>query len=278
VAARVSKSVCRLLIVVLICQILGCAGEPKNSPLTDVPAIGDSDIALRRYHGEDTALAGNEVLLFGRVQIREANRAEMADLSFDSALFLTAQDAPHKPIPLWNTAQLRKASKPFEPDKDGFFAAIVPTGEYHLQVVYRSSEAGWLAIDPGVRIRVEQSGLAVHIGELRLQIDPAQIAHAKAGRATADAVRVDRADEYEVDYAELKKSYSNAAAFPVRRSPVEAAPGEQASAIVSTVAPPAGSEKSPVVKIISGAALIVLGVVLFAAYLVLALVSGFGGH
>jgi hypothetical protein len=273
--ARVSKSVCRLLIVVLICQILGCAREPKNPPLTDVPAIGDSDIALRRYHGEDIVLAGNEVLLFGRVKISEANRAEMSDLSFDSALFLTARDAPHKPIPLWNTAQLRKASRPFEPDKDGFFAAIVPAGEYHLQVVYRSFEAGWLAIDAGVRIRAEQGGLAVHIGELRLQTDPEQIARAKARRATADAVRVDRADEYEVDYAELKKSYPNAAVFPVRRSPVEADAGGQPSAIVSTVAPPAGSAKSPVIKVISDAALIVLAVVLFAAYLVLELAAGF---
>ncbi len=273
--ARVSKSVSGLLIVVLICQIPGCASEPKNPPLTDVPAIGDSDVALRRYHGESMALADNEVLLFGRVQISEANRTETSDLSFDSALFLTARDAPHKPIPLWNTSQLRKASKPFEPDKDGFFAAIVPAGEYHLQVVYRSVEAGWLAIDAGVRIRAEQGGFAVHVGELRLQTDPGQIARAKARRATADAVRVDRADEYEVDYAELKKSYPYAAAFSVRRSPAEADAGGQPSCIVSTVAPPAGSANSPVIKIISGAALGVLAVVLFAAYLVLELAAGF---
>jgi len=40
-------------------------------------------------------------------------------------------------------------------------------------------------------------------------------------------------------------------------------------------APPAGSANSPVIKIISDAALIVLAVVLFAAYLVLELASGF---
>jgi hypothetical protein len=266
----VSKSLCIVLILALIGHLPGCASTTPVS--TDVPTIGDSEIRLHRYYGEGVALGNDEVLVFGRLQVIDEGSGVKPDLSFDAALFVTARNAPHSPIPLWSKSALRKASKPFETDKDGFFAAMVPKGSYRLQVVYRSP-AGWLAIDPSVQIETGDGGAAVYVGEVRIDMDSRQIAKAKASRATTEALRVDLADEYDTDYTALTSAFANSRVFPVRHSPMIGDPKARPSAIVSTAAPPAGSDKYPVIKVLSTIALVALAAVLFAAYLVVAILG-----
>jgi hypothetical protein len=277
---KVTKPFCVLLIAALIVQFSGCASTSQPPLLTEVPAVSNSDISLRRYTGEGIELASGEALIFGRLKITDAKRFQSLDLGFDAAMFLASPNAPHKPIPRWSKTELHKAAGPFESNQRGLFAVIAPVGVYHLHVVYRSFEAGWIAIDPAVQIQTTEAGAATYVGELQIEIDPEVIAKAKAKASgqTGEAIRMDRSDSYEVDYAALLQTYPNAGKFPVRQRLMGADSTARPSAIVSTAAPPAGSEKLSVSKVISNTALVMLGIVLFPIVVVLAILSTFRVH
>jgi hypothetical protein len=234
---KVTRPLCVLLIAALMGQFSGCAGTSQPPPLTDVPAVSNSDISLRRYTGEGVELGSGEVLIFGRLKITDARRVQSPDLAFDAAMFLALPNAPHKPIPRWSKTQLHKATGPFESDQRGLFAVIVPVGAYRLHVVYRSFEAGWIAIDPAVQIQTAEGGTATYVGELQIEIDPEAIAKVKASGQTRQAIRMDRSDSYEADYAALLQIYPNAGKFPVRQRLMSADSKARPSAIVSAAAP-----------------------------------------
>jgi hypothetical protein len=271
--STISKMICAVLIPALIGQLPGCSSAPKGENKTAVPEISNSEVALRRIYGSGPTLEQNEVLLFGRLQINDRGLVGQPDLPFNAALFITTADAPHKPIPLWPKSALRKASMAFDTDKDGRFAVILPKGTWRLQVVYRSREAGWIAIDPGVQMQTSDAGAAVYVGELHIEIDPKQVAAAKKSHATTEPIRVERSEDYEADYAALTANFPDLRSMPVAHSLLTTDPKARPSAVVSTSTPPAGSESNPVIKVISDIALVALTIVLFAAYIVVGILT-----
>src|SRR5215472_8117746 len=141
VATCLSKGLCGLLsAALLITQLDGCAQAAKNPRVSPLSMEG-SDIRTRSFDlPESTPPAEGEVLFFGRVQVIEVDSGNAPDLSSNAALFLTAEDAPDKPIPLWPSSAFKRASIPYSPNKDGRFAIIAPPGKYGLQLIYRSSK------------------------------------------------------------------------------------------------------------------------------------------
>jgi hypothetical protein len=146
-------------------------------------------------------------------------------------LFLTADNAPNKPIPLWSTHARKLASLPVSPSNDGRFEIIAPAGTYRLQVVYRDADVGWLAIDPGVRIQAKDARGAVYVGALRLELDPHAAADAKRSRPSKPPIQI--LDDYAADYAWLTSSQISAADLPTTTRIMTPAKGVKATAILS---------------------------------------------
>jgi hypothetical protein len=127
---------------------------------------------------------------------------------------------------------------------------------------------------PGFSVPEEHAGAAGHIGELQIEIDPVQVATGKKSQAAPPALHVNRAEDYETDYAALTATFPDLRSLPVAHSPMIADPKSHAAAVISTTPTPAGSESQPVIKVISTIALVALTVMLFAVYIVVAVLSG----
>src|SRR5262245_3149010 len=166
VMACPSKTICVLLSAALVAtQLDGCAQPAKHHGATLLSMEG-SDIPTRSFElPESTPPGMGEVLLFGRVQVIEAG-VNAPDLPYNAAIFLTAEGAPDKPIPLWPSSAFKRASVPYSPDKDGRFAIIAPAGKYGLQLIYRSPKIGWIAVDAGVRILGAGASGAIYLGDM----------------------------------------------------------------------------------------------------------------
>jgi len=133
---RLSKTLCVLHSVTLvITQSAGCAQAPKRDS-TALPTIAGTEVPTR-VRGS-AFLSSEDIALFERLEIVETGNHKPLDLHYDAALFLTADNAPNKPIPLWPASELKRASEPFSPTKDSRFQIIAPSGNYGVQVVYRS--------------------------------------------------------------------------------------------------------------------------------------------
>lgn len=215
--AHPSKALSMLLSAALIvAQIDGCAQAPKNDRATLLSMEG-SDIHTRSFALPESAPPGTgEVLLFGRVYVIEAGSTSVSDLSHNTALFLTAEDAPDKPIPLWPSSAFKRASVPYSPDKDGRFAIIAPAGKHGLQLIYRSAQAGWLAVDTGLRISGEGASGAIYLGDVRILLGPSaggllRISSPPSGLT----VRLYVSDHFAADYAYLLGNHASLAAVPV---------------------------------------------------------------
>jgi hypothetical protein len=254
---------------------VGCAHTPKANPgaWTRIPNISVSDFPTRRPDPNvDIQLAGKEVLLFGRLEVVRTGSGTTTDLWYDSALFLTADNAPTQPIPRWPSNSLKRASVPFNPSKNGRFEIIAPAGMYRLQVFYRDVDVGWLAIVPAIQIEATRPGAALYVGVLRIEVDPQAINKIKQSQDSRPPLSVQIMNNYAADYAALKSDQTGAASLPIDNAMMYPAEGVEATALLSTNATAQSQTKghSVVKSILLGIVLVPL----FAAAIVLSVFAG----
>jgi hypothetical protein len=272
-----TRAVCVLLSTALVVtQTAGCAQAPKvNAGAgTRIPVVPASDLATRQPDPKlDVRLAGTEVLLFGRLEVVSNGAGTTADLWNDSALFLTADDAPTQPIPRWPTTSLKRASVPFNPSRgDGRFQIVAPAGTYRLQVVYRNADVGWLAIVPAVRIEATKAGEALYVGVLRVEIDPQAVVEAKRSQTAKAPLRIQIVDDYAADYGALTSSQAGAANLPVGSAMMRPDTSVDATALLSTNTAAESHAKSH--SVVKGILMGIVLVPLFVAAIALAVLSG----
>jgi hypothetical protein len=271
-----TRAVCVLLSTALVVtQTAGCAQAPKvnTGAGTRIPVVPASDLATRQPDPRlDIRLAGNEVLLFGRLEVVSTGTGTTADLWYDSALFLTADDAPTQPIPRWPTTSLKRASVPFNPSQDGRFQIVAPAGTYRLQVVYRNPDVGWLAIVPAVRIEATKAGEALYVGVLRVELDPQAVVEAKRSQTAKAPLRIQIVDDYAADYGALTSSQAGAANLPVGSAMMRPDTSVDATALLSTNTAAESHAKSH--SVVKGILMGIVLVPLFVAAIALAVLSG----
>lgn len=271
-----TRAVCILLSTALVVtQTAGCAQAPKvnTGAGTRIPVVPASDLATRQPDPRlDIRLAANEVLLFGRLEVVSTGTGTTADLWYDSALFLTADDAPTQPIPRWPTTSLKRASVPFSPSRDGRFQIVAPAGTYRLQVVYRNADVGWLAIVPAVRIEATKAGEAIYVGVLRVEIDPQAVVEAKRSKTTKAPLRIEIVDDYAADYGALTSSQAGVDKVPVGSAMMRPDAGVDATALLSTNTAAESHAKSH--SVVKGILMGIVLVPLFVAAIALAVLGG----
>jgi hypothetical protein len=272
----VTRTLCLIVSVVLVVtQTAGCTSTETVNPGagTRIPSVTKSDLNTRVPDPKsDIRLAGNEALLFGRLEVRRIGAAPIADLWYDSALFLTAEDAPPQPIPRWPSKSLRQASVPFNPSKDGRFELVAPVGKYRLQVFYRDAEVGWFAIVPAVEIDASTPGSAIYVGVLRIEIDPQAISKAKQSKATKPPLNVQVMNDYVADLTALKSYQSGFSSLNVGSAMMSSAEGVEATALLSTN--PTAESQTKDHSVVKSILLGIVLVPLFAAAIVLSVFAG----
>jgi len=272
----VTRAICLMLsIALVVTQTAGCAhkGTANTGAGTRIPNITNSDIHTRQPDPRNgIRLEGNEVLLFGRLEVTRTGAAPVTELWYDSALFLTAEDAPAQPIPRWPAKSLKRASVPFSPSADGRFELLAPAGKYRLQVFYRDAEVGWLAIVPAVEIDATRPGAALYVGVLRIDVDPQAINEARQSKAAKPALSVQVGNDYAADLAALDAYQSGFSSLSVERAMMRSAEGVEATALLSTNA--ASQSKTKDHSVVKSILLGIVLVPLFAAAIVLSVFAG----
>jgi hypothetical protein len=272
----VCRATCLMLSVVLVAtQTAGCAHTATANPGagTRVPNVTNSDLQTRQPDPESNIrLAGNEVLLFGRLEVTRTGAAPVTDLWYDSALYLTAEDAPTQPIPRWPVKSLTRASVPFNPSKDGRFELVAPAGTYRLQVFYRDAGIGWLAIVPAVEIEATTPGSALYVGVLRIGVDPQAISRARQSKAAKPPLSVQVLNDYADDLAAMKSYQSGFESLTTGSAMMRSAEGVEATALLSTNA--ASQSQTKDYSVVKSILLGIVLVPLFAAAIVLSVFAG----
>jgi hypothetical protein len=136
-----------LIVALVVTQTAGCAhtGTANSGAGTSIPNITNSDLNTRQPDPKiDIRLAGNEVLVFGRLEVTRTGATPITDLWYDSALFLTADDAPTQPIPRWPAKSLKRASAPLIL-QDGRLNSLLPPESTICRSSIRTPSC-WLAI------------------------------------------------------------------------------------------------------------------------------------
>lgn len=216
VGTYLSKGLCGLVsAALLITQLDGCAQAAKDHRASLLSMEG-SDIPTRSFGlPESRPPMEGEVLFFGRVQVIEVDSGNAPDLSCNAALFLTAEDAPDKPLPLWPSSAFKRASIPYSPDKDGHFAIIAPPGKYGLQLIYRSPKIGWIAVDASVHTLAQGASGAIYLGDLQIRIEPGVDPQKISVRASPLTVRISVFDDFAPDYNHLQAEHVSLGTLPV---------------------------------------------------------------
>ena len=210
-------------------------------------------------------------MLFGRLEVTRTGAAPVKDLWYDSALFLTAEDAPAQPIPRWPAKSLKRASLPFSPSADGRFE-LVAAGKYRLQVFYRDADVGWFAIVPAVQIDATRPGVALYVGVLRIEVDPQAINEARQSKAAKPPLSVQIGNDYAADRAALESHQSGFSSLSVESAMMRSDEGVEATALLSTN--PVSQSKTKGHSVVKSILLGIVLVPLFAAAIVLSVFAG----
>jgi len=214
----VSEKTPFVAIITLVCfvatQLFGC-----GTSITRQYSEGGVNVIVPNS-GTKTQIDSGHVVVLGRIRIEDKHGTSL-NANTELAVYTLKDVAPNTLIPDWPLAELvRLDTKPFAPDKDGYFRVVLPKGRYYFQLVYRHQGFGLLTINPRVRIDVENESQVVYLGTLKVTIDLERVGDMDMAGTTSNpsidgALGISVSDDFAQDSQQLLGSIQDSSDLSV---------------------------------------------------------------